>query len=173
MPAREGQPALGRLILMTLALGCLLNGIPEAAADSIVFKAAVVGIEDGDTHTVLRNKTRLTVNILGVDAPEMNQPYGREAKRLVTTLVKGQVVTIRAFRAGNPLNGEVRFKKNRNLATELVKAGLAWTKGTGGISELDRAQAEAKEANKGLWADPDAIPPWEWRAGRRPQGPTP
>jgi endonuclease YncB( thermonuclease family) len=25
------------------------------------------------------------------------------------------------------------------------------------------AEAEARAARRGLWADPDSVPPWEWR----------
>ena len=33
--------------------------------------------------------------------------------------------------------------------------------------ELAKAEAAAKEAKKGLWVDPDPIPPWEWRKKKR------
>ena len=60
--ARKGRLVGGMLILMALALDGLLSDIPDATADSMTFKAVVVGIEDGDTltdgkgaHRVLRS----------------------------------------------------------------------------------------------------------------------
>jgi len=32
-----------------------------------------------------------------------------------------------------------------------------------GNSELEKLEKEAREAQRGLWADPSPVPPWEWR----------
>ncbi|MGH7207132.1 MAG: thermonuclease family protein [Nitrospiraceae bacterium] len=174
--AREGKLVCGMVILMALALGGLPTGIPEATADSITFKGVVIGIEDGDTLTVVRNKARFIMNVAAVDAPELDQPYGQEAKRMVAALVKNQVVTIRVYgtvRQGR-LTGEVWLKDRRNLANELVKAGLAWVKrGALVAADLNQTEADAKEVQRGLWADQEPVPPWEWRNGRRSIGVTP
>ena len=90
--------------------------------------------------------------------------------RLVAALVKGQVVTVRVFVTGiqGRLTGEVWLKDRRNLANELVKAGLAWVK-RGALVAVDFEQSEtdAKEVQRGLWADEEPVPPWEWRNVRR------
>lgn len=168
--ARGRKPVSGLLILIALALGGLPTGIPEAPADSITFTGVVVGIEDGDTLTVLRNKARFTLHVAGVDAPELDQPYGQQAKRLVAALAMDQVVTVRIFVTGHQgrLTGEVWLKDRRNLAYELVKAGLAWVK-RGALVPVDfeQSEADAKEVQRGLWANEDPVPPWEWRKGRR------
>lgn len=167
--ANEGKLIPGMLVLMALALGYPPNNIPEAAADSITFTGIVVGIEDGDTLTVLRNKARFTMNVAAVDAPELDQPYGQEAKRMVAALVKNRVVTIRIFgmvRQGR-VTAEVWLKDKRNLAEELVKGGMAWVKrGPFVASDLDLIEADARATRRGLWADQDPVPPWEWREGR-------
>ena len=52
-----------------------------------------------------------------------------------------------------------------NVNHELVKAGWCWwcRKYAPGDTELERLEAEARDAKKGLWADPAPIPPWEVR----------
>jgi len=168
--AMERKPVLWMLILMALALGCPPNSIQDAAADSFVFKAIVVGVEDGDTLTVRRNKARFTMNVAAVDAPELDQPYGQEAKRMAAALVKNQVVTIRVYGTEHKgrLTGEVWFKDKRNLARELVKAGLAWVKpGAVVAAELTQLEVNAKEVRRGIWANEEPVAPWDWRAGRR------
>ena len=32
---------------------------------------------------------------------------------------------------------------------------------------LEALEAEAREAKKGLWADPHPVPPWKWRKQRK------
>ncbi len=33
---------------------------------------------------------------------------------------------------------------------------------------LNDLEEEARVAKRGLWADPHAVPPWEWRVMRKP-----
>jgi hypothetical protein len=35
-----------------------------------------------------------------------------------------------------------------------------------GDTELKKLEKEARDARKGLWADPQPVPPWEWRKRR-------
>jgi endonuclease YncB( thermonuclease family) len=156
--------------LFTVLLGTALINVPDSAANAITFEAMVVDVQDGDTLVVLRNKTRLTVKLPGIDAPELDQPYGPEAKRFAAKLVKGRVVTIETSHAGNPIYGGVRFSKKRILAYEMVKAGLAWATSMDKSSMFGETQAAAKAARLGLWAnseDEEPVPPWEWRANKR------
>jgi len=46
----------------------------------------------------------------------------------------------------------------------LVKDGWWWhRKYAPGDTVLERLEQEARAAKKGLWADPQRVPPWEWR----------
>ena len=52
----------------------------------------------------------------------------------------------------------------RDLSVELVKAGLAWHyKKYSDDEELARLEVEARKASRGLWSEPEPVPPWEWR----------
>ena len=53
-------------------------------------------------------------------------------------------------------------KYGQVLNHALVKDGWWWwyRKYAPGDTVLER---EAREAKKGLWADPHPVPPWEWR----------
>src|SRR5215475_11568230 len=115
--SEERNLVLGLLILVSLALAYPPNALSESAADSITFKGVVVGVQDGDTLTVLRNKARFSVELAGVDAPELDQPYGKEARRIAAALVKNQVIMIRAYRSlgQGHIIGEVWLKDRRNL----------------------------------------------------------
>jgi len=175
--ANQGEPfmdrsrALGMAGFIALTLCALLSGAPDAAADSITFKAMVVDAEDGDTLIVIRNRARMKLEIPEIDAPELDQPYGKEAKKKAAALTKGKVVTIRAYGnlGQNYLLGEVWLPNKKHFAKEMVRAGLAWVKqGRSVLLDLEQLQSEAKTAHVGLWEeDEEPIPPWEWRSGRR------
>ena len=52
-----------------------------------------------------------------------------------------------------------------NLNQELVKQGWCWwyRKYAPRDTVLEGLEHEAREVKKGLWADPQPVPPWEWR----------
>jgi endonuclease YncB( thermonuclease family) len=60
---------------------------------------------------------------------------------------------------------EVILPDGRNLNHELVKAGLGWwfRKYAPHDEELEQLEKEARAAKRGLWSDPHANLPWEFR----------
>ncbi|SFQ94618.1 thermonuclease family protein [Poseidonocella sedimentorum] len=90
-------------------------------------------ITDGDTVTIDKTQIRL----FGIDAPELNHPYGKKAKWALHKLCKGQ--TIRAEVSEIDDYGRTVAKcflpDGRDLSAEMVKLGMAldWKKYSGGI----------------------------------------
>jgi endonuclease YncB( thermonuclease family) len=148
-----------------LALVLVLISRAAPAAD---FAAKVVGVTDGDTITVLTSaKRQVKVRLHGVDAPEAGQDFGDRAKRATADLVFGKDVTIRERdrdRFGRVV-AEVILPDGTSLNRELVRGGMAWwsKRYAPGDRELERLQAEAKAAKRGLWSQSDPTPPWVWR----------
>jgi hypothetical protein len=58
----------------------------------------------------------------------------------------------------------------RDLSQALVQAGYAWhdTRYAPYDKRLAQLQAEAQAAQRGLWADANPVPPWEWRQRQPP-----
>jgi micrococcal nuclease len=55
-----------------------------------------------------------------------------------------------------------------NVNEELLKAGLAWHYKTYDKNPAwAKLEEEARKNKKGLWLQPNPIPPWEWRKGER------
>jgi micrococcal nuclease len=52
-----------------------------------------------------------------------------------------------------------------NVDHTLVKEGWCWwyRKYAPGDTVLEGLEKEAREGRKGLWVDPQPVPPWEWR----------
>ncbi len=64
--------------------------------------------------------------------------------------------------------GVVLLPDGRSLNRELVRAGFAWMyRRYANDQSLNDLEEEARVAGRGLWADRNPIPPWEWRTMRR------
>jgi micrococcal nuclease len=102
---------------------------------------------DGDTLDIRGMRIRLA----GVDAPEMDQPYGQTAKWALVKLCKGQ--EIRAVFDGDLSHDRTvatcYLPDGRDLSAEMVKAGLAidWPK----FSRGKYAGLEPASIRKKLW----------------------
>jgi hypothetical protein len=89
----------------------------------------------------------------------------------LSELVFGKVATVREQirdRYGRTV-GRV-YVDGLDVNAELVRIGHAWVyREYAKDSKLYRLEAEAKAAQRGLWALPEAqrAPPWEWRHGGR------
>jgi endonuclease YncB( thermonuclease family) len=80
-------------------------------------------IVDGDTITIKKTQIRL----FGIDAPELDHPYGKKAKWGLIALCKGK--KIRAEITEQDIHGRTVAKcylpDGRDLSAEMVKQGLA------------------------------------------------
>ena len=136
------------------------------------FKGEVVGVMDGDTIEVMKKGVVVRVRLDGIDCPEKKQAFGTRAKQFTSRMVFGKEVRIidkGPDRYGRTI-GEVILPDGTSLNKQLVAEGYAWWyQRYSDDEELQRLQQEAREAKKGLWADPKVIPPWIFRMGGVPQ----
>jgi endonuclease YncB( thermonuclease family) len=130
------------------------------------FSGNVVGVSDGDTISVMHNGKAVRVRLQGIDCPEKRQAYGARAKQFTSQRVFRQVVTVIVSgtdRYGRTL-GEVVLEDGTNLNHTLVEEGLAWWyRQYSDDDALRQLEEEARAAGRGLWADRDPVPPWEFR----------
>ena len=82
-----------------------------------------VHVIDGDTVVISRTKVRLA----GIDAPELDQPWGVKSKWAMVDICKGSVITAH-------LHGEMSYDREvgtaylpdgRDIGAEIIKRGLA------------------------------------------------
>jgi micrococcal nuclease len=73
------------LLVLILAL------VVQARADDVII-GKVVRVADGDTITVLENKTQHRIRLFGIDAPERHQAFSNRAKQLAPDQVFGKRV---------------------------------------------------------------------------------
>jgi endonuclease YncB( thermonuclease family) len=139
------------------------------------FTGKVVKVSDGDTIQVLKDGKAVKIRLAEIDCPETShgkkkpgQPYGKAAKRFALDLAGGKTVRIDVVTTDryNRVVGKVVFDDGSTLNKRLVEAGLAWVyRQYAKDQALFDLEAEAKATKRGLWSDPNPVPPWEWRHG--------
>jgi endonuclease YncB( thermonuclease family) len=157
-------------LLATVVVGLLTVWL-VAGAETL--SGRVVGITDGDTITVLVARQEIKVRLADVDAPESKQAFGTRSKQALSDL---------CFRKDARLDTQGKDRYGRTIATvycagknanaEQVWQGMAWVfdRYAKPDSPLYGLQREARAARRGLWGDPQPVPPWEWRQERRERG---
>jgi len=67
--------------------------------------------------------------------------------------------------------GDVILADGTSVNQQLVKNGWCWwyRKYAPGDTVLEGLEKEAREARRGLWTDPQPVPPWVYRKARRGQ----
>jgi endonuclease YncB( thermonuclease family) len=160
-----------RTCLVTTALGVASGAAAWAGQDLLtvteeVFNARVVAVEDGDSVTVDESGERRRLHLDGVDAPELAQRFGPEAKAFLDRLVNGKLVTIR-LRSRSPRGEEsiARLEVNgSDVSAALIRNGMARYCGQHADDrELQRAENDAQATKRGLWSTAASTPPWQYR----------
>jgi len=155
------------LVRVLTCLVALIGVAWAVLARAEVFTGKVVGINEGDTLTVLRGRNPAKIRLHGIDAPEAGQGLGTRVKQAASELVFGKVATVQP--PGTDRYGRtvalVMLPDGRTLNHELVRSGFAWwsRKYVPGDTTLERLEAEARGARRGLWSQASPIAPWEWR----------
>ena len=166
MVGESWQTSPMRIVAITITWAVLAT--TAIAADTITGR--VVGITDGDTITLRTTTDTIKVRLTGIDAPERGQPFGTKAKQALSGMVFGKDVTVKSSgedRYGRTL-GEI-IVDGESVNVRLVRGGWAWWYElyAPDDNQLRDAQQEARQAGRGLWADRNPVPPWDWRRGKR------
>jgi len=153
-----------KIIVWALAIVWIAAGAVLAGGDVMTGKC--VKVLDGDTLIIECDNNRRTVNIEGIDAPELNQPWGKEVRSFVRDIVRGHNVEVEVLESnGDTVLARVTVN-GVDLSEMLVSRGLAWVPEGSTDSDLVGMGTKAKDLPCGLWMDPEPEPPWEFRAAR-------
>lgn len=154
------------------ALGASLLALSATAADPDAgqpWLARVSYVVDGDSIWVRPDGggARVKLRLEGIDAPEICQRYGPEARTALQALVLGQHVrvTVQARdRYGRAIARVTRLDDQLDVAQSMVLQGWAWNetyrwhRGHYGPQE-----AAARDAGRGLFAEPRPEAPQDFR----------
>jgi len=141
---------------------------PVAAGTQFI--GTCVDVIDGDTIVVKTEGKLVTVTLSAVDAPELGQPFGDEARSFTSEFVFDREVTVKLAPGGSPTAAVGRIVVDEtDLAVALLEAGLAWHDAVHDSQEqLVIHHIMARTAKRGLWSETGPTAPWEWRAAHAP-----
>jgi micrococcal nuclease len=125
----------------------------------------VIGIADGDTLTLLVDRKPLKIRLANIDAPEKKQAFGQRSKQSLSDLCWKKDATYAA---------QTIDKYRRTVAVVTcdgveanraqVERGMAWVyRQYNKDAGLRAIEAKARTGKRGLWADREPVPPWEFR----------
>ncbi|NNE81924.1 MAG: thermonuclease family protein [Silicimonas sp.] len=104
-------------------------------------------VVDGDTIVIDQTHVR----IAGIDAPELDQPWGHKAKSTLIGLCRDQIVTahVTGELSHNRVVAKCTLPDGSDLAAEIVRRGLAldWAAYSGGKYR----RFETADARRKLW----------------------
>ncbi|KAG6513154.1 probable staphylococcal-like nuclease CAN1 [Zingiber officinale] len=117
----------------------------------------------GNGEEILARKYR--IRLRGVDAPESQMPYGKEAKEELAKLVQGKCLRIDVYNIdqfGRHV-GDI-YCDGVFVQEKLLKRGFAWHFAKHDKRpEFAKWQQQARAEGRGLWALSNPEKPWEWR----------
>ena len=151
-----------------MKLALLIATIAVSAAAAADMSGTVTRVTDGDSVVVTIDGGRYTLRLADVDAPELRQAGGVEARAALAGLCLQRPAVAQTL--GTDRYGRVRARLvcgGTDANTEQVRAGWAWVYPRAPRSSPLRAvQDEARSAGRGVWSGAPR-PPWEWRAEQR------
>jgi micrococcal nuclease len=136
----------------------------------------VVQVSDGDTINLLVDKTQHRIRLASIDAPETShgserpgQPFGEASRKNLADYVAGKTLTLTCYEKDHYGRDVCDVPANGTTANRLqVQDGMAWANQQAkGKFLRDKTlvgiQGDAQKKKLGLWAEPGAVAPWEWR----------
>ncbi|MDD4913154.1 MAG: thermonuclease family protein [Sideroxydans sp.] len=152
-------------ILATLFFFLALNVQAES------FEAKVLAVMDGDTVFVKSGPFKAKLRLVNIDAPEKDQPFGKESQESLQSLIGGKVIHVES-KAVDKFGRTIALISigELNVNEEQVQRGMAWAYSRSREGRAyDKLQSEAQQARRGLWSQSAPQQPSQWRKLHPPE----
>jgi len=149
-----------RAWMLFLLLACIFGSVRAEE-----FSSKVIAVLDGDTVLVLRGAQRIKVRLANIDAPEKAQEYGMASRQSLVEMVLRKQVKVVSQAVDQYGRMVAHLSVNGlDVNAEQIRRGMAWEYSNFHSNQaLIALQEEARQAPRGLWAQANPTPPWEWR----------
>jgi len=147
-------------ILIIICCSVLLN----VKGFSQKHEGTIIRVIDGDTYIFLTKTGSITVRMLGIDAPERDQPFSKESAEFLSKyLNRGATTKVNGTDKEDRSVGTL-FVNGRDINLLSVKGGYSWHyKRYSADEDYAEAEESARENKLMIWSLPNPIPPWTWR----------
>jgi len=146
--------------------------VSTAVGASPLTPGLVVAISDGDTITLLtEDKQQLKIRLVGIDTPEKKQAFGTKARDHLASRIFKQDVEVdlrKKDQYGRHLG--VIYIGGVDINQSMIQDGYAWfykhyakEQPKEEALRYAKAESDARSKQRGLWVDPNPVPPWEFR----------
>lgn len=158
--------------LFALALGAgalfFLPSLGHSSSDDAqaLYVARVNHVYDGDTLAVQDGHGyHHRIRLASIDAPELKQPWGIEARAYLATKINQRYVTVKLL-TKDKYGREIAnvFYHDEDINRHMVEKGLAWHyKDFDHNPEYGAVELESRKEHRGLWCSYKPMEPWVWR----------
>jgi micrococcal nuclease len=149
--------------------------LAAASANAGTLFGTVTEIDDGDTITLICLKRPLKVHLVGIEAPDPDQPYADVARQHLSDLILNKIVVVHYSGLGDNalILGKV-ILKDTDIGAQMLRDGVAWyDKNYDNLLTENQRQVyaaselAARNERRGIWQDSNPISPWDFRESRR------
>ena len=143
---------------------------PHPGDEGVLF-GPLVRVIDGDTLVVKIQGAEVEFRLSGIDAPEIDQPFGVQARDGLAAIIgTEQCVLVPLDHGSYGRLVAYLWIGDVNVNEELMRRGMGWFDSEYAVEPfLYQLENEARDEQRGLWALPKEkrVPPWEWRKEQR------
>ena len=133
--------------------------------------ARMCRVVDGDTLVVRVRGKEHRIRLYGIDAPERGQPYYKEAKDYLESIVDEQAGLYKMVREKSYRRTVAivysGINRDESVNIQMLRSGYAYyCPYSGHLNGGEEALQEAKWEKRGMWASESQLQkPWDYRAG--------
>ena len=152
---------------LCVAAAAAFAGAAPIAASAARFEGVVTHVTDGDSLWVRPDDGAAPreIRINGIDAPEICQAFGAEARDALSRRVLRRRVVVVTHGEDDYHRTIARISLGRqDVGAWMVKSGHAWSyRFRGDVGPYRHDEARARTAHRGLWADAHPEMPRDFR----------
>lgn len=166
-PTKPSSPVSAR----ARAFEAAVKELRQAGHRRPLIGVRIIGVVDGDTAQFLKDGVVTNVRLDGIDAPELAQNFGEEAKAALSAYVLGKNVLLdkRSTDKYGRIVARLYYPGPHDASQSMVFSGYAWwfREYAPDDRRLMEWEGQARAERRGLWGRPPIEAPWDWRAAMR------